>query len=145
MSISTGHVVPLSCTVCIDNHSRYCSRVCIMSLMSHIRVQYLTDHIIKLNTVEMWSLRPWIEVDSTLSDNTKWQSLCRTPLKIKSAWGMQWAVAWRRKTFVAEFSKYKFGGQLRPTNMVARRSFRAIPGNRANGVVKACESLYFYC
>ena len=44
------------------------------------------------------------------------------------------------KRLLPEFSKYKFGGQLRPTNTVARRSFRAIPGNRANEVVKACKS-----
>ena len=43
------------------------------------------------------------------------------------------------KRLLPEFSKYRFGGQLRPTNTVARRSFRAIPGNRANGVVKACH------
>ena len=42
-----------------------------------------------------------------------------------------------RKRLLPEFSKYKFGGQLWPTNMVARWSFRAILGNRANGVVKA--------
>ena len=46
-----------------------------------------------------------------------------------------------RKRLLPEFSKYKFGGQLRPTNMVARWSFRAIPGNRANGVVEACSSV----
>ena len=44
-----------------------------------------------------------------------------------------------RKRLLPEFSKYKFGGQLQPTNMVARWSFRASPGNRANGVVKACH------
>ena len=43
------------------------------------------------------------------------------------------------KRLLSDFSKYKFGGQLRHTNMVARRSFRAIPGNRANGVVKAWD------
>ena len=62
MSISTGPVMPLSCTVSIDKHLRYCSLICIMSLIIQIRVQYLTDHIIKLNTVEMKSRA---EVDST--------------------------------------------------------------------------------
>ena len=42
------------------------------------------------------------------------------------------------KHLLPEFSEYKFGGQLRHTNVVAWRSFRAIPGNRVNGVVKAC-------
>ena len=42
------------------------------------------------------------------------------------------------KHLLPEFSEYKFGGQLRHTNVVAWRSFRAVPGNRANGVVKAC-------
>ena len=48
----------------------------------------------------------------------------------------QWVNAGKR--LLPEISKYKFGRQLRPTNTFARRSFRAIPGNRANGVVKAC-------
>ena len=39
---------------------------------------------------------------------------------------------------LSEFSKYNFGGQLWPTNTVARRLFRAMSGNQANGVVKAC-------
>ena len=43
------------------------------------------------------------------------------------------------KSLLPEFSKYKLSGQLRPINAVARRSFRAIPGNRANGAVKACR------
>ena len=52
---------------------------------------------------------------------------CAVSEKLVDAW----------KCLLPEFSKYEFGGQLRPTNMVARRSFRAIPDNRANGVVKA--------
>ena len=50
---------------------------CIMSLIVQIRVQYLTNHIIKLNTMEMRSLRSWTEIGWT------WQSHCRLPLKIK--------------------------------------------------------------
>ena len=57
VSISTGHVIPLSCTISMDYHSRYYHLICIMPLIIQIRVQYLTDHIIKLNTMEMRSLR----------------------------------------------------------------------------------------
>ena len=99
MSISTGHVIPLFCTISIDCHSRYCSLICIMSLIIQIRVQYLTDHIIKLNTMQMRSLRPSTEID------WPWQSLCRLPLKIKSAYSVQWAAVWCRKTFVARIFK----------------------------------------
>ena len=62
-------MIPLSCTASIDNHLRYCSLICIMSLMIHIRVQYLTGHIIKVSTVEIRSLRPWTKVESKLSDS----------------------------------------------------------------------------
>ena len=48
-------------------------------LMIEIRIKYLTDRIIKLNTVKMRSLRLWTKVDPT------WQSLYKIPLKIKSA------------------------------------------------------------
>ena len=75
MSISTGLLIPLSCTISIDNHSRYCSLICIVSLMIQIKVQYLIDHIIQLIAVEMRSLRSWTVIDWT------WQSLCRLPLK----------------------------------------------------------------
>ena len=77
MSIFTGQVIPLSCTISIDQHSRYCSFICIMSLIIQIRLQYLTGHIIKLKTMKMRSLRSWTEIDWT------WQSLCELPLKIK--------------------------------------------------------------
>ena len=103
--------------------------------MIHIRVQYLTGHIVKLNTVEMRSLRPWTKLDSALSDshfaerhsNSRAHRMCSEQLVDTG------------KHLLSEFSKYKFGGQLQPTNMVARRPFRAIPGNRANRVVKACH------
>ena len=41
------------------------------------------------------------------------------------------------KRLLPEFLKYKFGGQLQPTNTIARQSFQAISGNQTNGVVKA--------
>ena len=80
MSISTGHAIPLFCTtISIDYHSRYCRLICIiLSLIIQTRVQYLTYHIIKLNTLKMKSLRSWAEIDWT------WQSLCRLPREITS-------------------------------------------------------------
>ena len=47
-----------------------------------------------------------------------------------------------RKPLLPDFSKYKLVGQLQPTNTVARRSFRAIPGNRTYGVAKACLHIH---
>ena len=78
----------------------------------------------------MRSLRQSTKVDSKPNE-----LLSRTPLKIKEHIGC--AMFDARKRLLPEFSKWKFGGQLLPTNMIARWSFRAIPGNRANGVVKA--------
>ena len=68
-SCTTGHVIPLSCTISIGYQSRYCCLIYVMSLIIQIRVQYLTDHIIKLNMMEMKSLRSWTEIDWT------WQPL----------------------------------------------------------------------
>ena len=39
------------------------------------------------------------------------------------------------------FQIHRFTGQLRPTNVVARQPFQAIPGNRAYGVVEAWKSV----
>ena len=102
----------------LDNHSRYRSLIFIISLM--IQIQYLTDHIMKLNTVEMGPLRSWTEVDTT------WQSLCRILIKIRPHKVCSEQLFGAGIRLLTEFSKYKFGGQLRPTNTVARRTFRAI-------------------
>ena len=99
--------------------------------MIHIRVQYLIDHIIQVSRVEMESLRPWTKADSTLSDSYFAEHLSQSRAHRVDA----------GKRLLPEFSKYGFGGQLRPIN-VTRRSFRAIPGNRANGVVKACDTTH---
>ena len=133
MSISTGPVIPLSCTISIDSYSRYWSFICIISLMIHIRVQYLTDHIIKLNTVEMRSLRLRTKVDSKLSGI----HFAEHPSKSRAHRMCSEQLFDAGKRLLPEFSWYKFCGQFQPTNAVARRSFRAISGNRANGVVKA--------
>ena len=75
--------------------------------------------------------------------NRNWLSLTVT-LKITSQNWIEERITWAvsscltpEKFVLPECSKCNFGGQLRPTNTVARWSFRAIPGNRANGVVKA--------
>ena len=72
---------------------------CNLSLENQSWAQYLTGHAIKLNTVEMRSLRSWTEIDSTR------QSLLRIPFKIKSAHGVQWADVWKR--MLPELSKCK--------------------------------------
>ena len=101
MFISRGPVIPLPCTISIDNHSRYCSVPCIMSVTIQISAQYLTDYMIKLNTAEMRSLSSWTGVGST------YQSLCKIPLRISNAKGVQWAAVWPKKAFVARIFKMR--------------------------------------
>ena len=88
----------------------------------------------QLNTVD---IKSWTEVYMDVA--SIWKYFRRTSFKIKSTTGVLWAEVWRRKNGLTNFQIHRFAGQLRPTNTVARRPFRAIPGHRANGVVKACH------
>ena len=72
--------------------------------------------MIKPNTVEMKSFRPWTKADSTLSDSHFAERLSKS--RANSVCSEQLVDGGKR--LLPEFSKYKFGGQLRPTNMVAR-------------------------
>ena len=60
------------------------------------------------------------------------KSFCRT---IVSGY---WAVVWYRKNGLPEYSTTQVWRATSDANAVARRPFRAISGNRAYGVVKAC-------
>ena len=126
----------LSCTISIDYHLRYCSLICIMSLIIQIRVQYLTDHIIKLNTVEMRSWRSWYSKRNWLNLTVTLHITSQNQERI----GCAVSSCLKQKNICCPNfqNTYTFGGQLQPTNTVAQWSFQAIQGNRANGVVKAC-------
>ena len=131
MSISTGPVIPLSCIISINNHSIYCSRIYInddwnqdqIPNWSYNKIENSEDEIIEIVN------KSWSNMAVTLQNTSQNRERisCAVPEQLFDA----------GKRLLPEFSKTKFGGQLRPTITVAWRSFRPIPGNRANGVVKA--------
>ena len=132
LSISTGHVIPLSCTIPIDYHSRYCTVLLALCLnvidnsyqgaitnWSYNQIEFSGDEIIEIMK------RNWLNLShfaNYLSKSTAHMVCCEQLFETG-------------KRLLPKFSKYKFGGKLRPTNTVAQRSYRAIPENRANGVI----------
>ena len=137
MSISTGPVIPLSCIISINNHSIYCSRIYINDDWNQDQIPNWLYNKIENSEDEIIEIvnKSWSNMAVTLQNTSQSQERisCAVPEQLFDA----------GKRLLPEFSKTKFGGQLRPTITVARRSFRPIPGNRANGVVKACCSCSF--
>ena len=132
MSISTGPVIPLSYIISINNHSIYCSHIYInddwnqdqIPNWSYNKIENSEDEIIEIVN------KSWSNMAVTLQNTSQNQErICAVPEQLFGA----------GKRLLPVFSKNKFGGQLRPTITVARRPFRPIPGNRANGVVKAAD------